>query len=240
MIASLSQRIICISKAVADCFDRCKNSQKTTVVYNAVVTDQTNISDPRNSFRQEWNIPDDVPLVAQVTNITSVKGCEDFVHAAARVHQAIPEAVFLLVGGTPYPEYKQKLVSLISHYKLEQCFILTGFYRNVSDIFSIIDLLVLASHYEPFGRVLIEAMSMEKPVIGTQTGGIPEIIENGVTGLLVPPRSPEELAQAIIKILQNPEMARQMGMAGRKRAREHFSIEQYVSKIQEIYKELLT
>ncbi len=81
-------------------------------------------------------------------------------------------------------------------------------------------------------------MAAGKPVIGTNVGGIPEIIEDGVTGLLVPPYSPDKLAEAIITILQNPSLAQQMGEAGRQRVGERFSVEQHVARIKEIYEEV--
>jgi glycosyltransferase involved in cell wall biosynthesis len=238
IVSGLSQRIVAISKAVADCFYRCKDATNIVVVYNAVTPDDSSMSDIKNDIRGQFNIPDDAPLVAQVSKLTPVKGCEDFVRAAAQIHQIMPEVVFLLIGGAPYPDYKQKITNLIADYKLEDHFILTGFRQDVSDIIRIIDLLVLPSHYEPFGRVLIEAMSAGKPVIGTTVGGIPEIIADGVTGILVPPNSPDELAKAVAKILEDPEVARQMGQAGQQRAQTFFSSQRYVREIKKVYEEL--
>lgn len=238
IVLGLSQRVICISKAVANCFYRCKNVTNVVVVYNAVLPETYSASNVRNAFRRELNVADNAWLVAQIGNLTPVKGCKDFVQAAAQVHQIMPEVVFLLIGGTPYPYYKQEIVNLIARHKLEDHFILVGFRQDISDIFPAIDLLVLPSHYEPFGRVLIEAMSASKPVIGTAVGGIPEIIVDGVTGILVSPRSPDELAQAIIAILRNPDMARQMGQAGHQRVQTLFGLERHVNEIEKIYEEL--
>lgn len=240
IISRLSHQIIAISKVVENSFNQCKSTSKVRVIYNPSGPHQSWSLSHTNDFRLKFNIPNDVSLVAQIANVTPVKGCEDFVQAVVHVCQAMPDTRFLLVGGTPYPDYQRIITSLIKYHGLQNHFILTGFRQDILDIYAAIDLLVLPSHYEPFGRVLIEAMAAGKPVIGTRVGGIPEIIDDGVTGLLVPPHSPEELAQAIIKILQDPEMARRMGEAGRKRAQELFSVERYVAEIEKIYEELLT
>ena len=240
IISRLSHRIIAISKVVENSFHQCKRTPKIRVIYNPSDLHQSSDLSHTNDFRLELNISDDVPLVTQIANVTPVKGCEDFVQAAVHVRRSIPDARFLLVGGTPYPDYQRGITNLIEYHDMQNHFILTGFRQDVLDIYRAIDLLVLPSHYEPFGRVLIEAMAAGKPVIGTRVGGIPEIIEDGVTGLLVPPHSPEKLAQAIIEILQNREMAHQMGEAGRIRAQELFSVERYVAEIEKIYEELLT
>jgi glycosyltransferase involved in cell wall biosynthesis len=240
IILSLSDQVIAISKAVAACFYGCGSTSKISLAYNAVSIQPSAFrSNLTIEFREQLGIKPKAPLVAQVTNITPVKGCEDFVHAAAQVHAVIPEAVFLLVGGTPYPDYQQKILDLITFYGLESCFFMPGFRDDVSDVFAAIDLAVLASSYEPFGRVVIEAMQAGRPVVGTAVGGIPEIIVEGVTGLLVPPSSPARLAQAIITILQNPEMAARMGIAGQTRVKEYFSSERYVNEVQKIYESLL-
>lgn len=240
IVLSLSDYVIAISKAVANAFYRCHETSKVTLVYNGVSFEQAAANPALEAqLRQKYGVKPTAPIVAQVTNLTPVKGCEDFVHAAAQVHKAIPEAVFLLVGGAPYPDYHQKILDLITHCGMETYFFLTGFRQDVMDIFKAIDLLVLPSSYEPFGRVAIEAMLAGRPVVGSAVDGIPEIIIDGETGLLAPPQSPDRLAQAIITILQDPELASRMGAAGYARAREHFSSEQYRNKIQKIYEAVM-
>lgn len=240
IILYLSNCVIAISKAVVDSFSQCRPSAKVVLVYNAVSIHQFEPkSDFARQFREQFGIKPEAPLVVQVTNLTPVKGCEDFVHAAAQVHQAIPEAVFLLVGGTPYPDYQQKILDLITFYGLEDCFKLTGFREDALDVLTAIDLAVIASAYEPFGRVVIEAMLAGRPVVGTAVGGIPEIIVEGITGLLVPPSAPPILAQAITTLLENPELAARMGAAGQARAKEYFGSDRYVTGIQKIYEKVL-
>jgi glycosyltransferase involved in cell wall biosynthesis len=115
----------------------------------------------------------------------------------------------------------------------------TGFLQNPIPVLQQLDIVVLPSKEEGFGLVLIEAMAAGKPVIGTLCGGIPEIIVDGETGLLVPPESPHELAKAISTLLKNPDLARRMGQAGRRRVEKHFSVDPYVENVEKVYLELL-
>lgn len=239
LVNHLADRIIAISNAVRLCFEQAGDASKIIVVHNAVDLPALDTLDAGDSIRRELDIPQGVPVVGEIANITPVKGYEDLVVAGAQVRQSIPNVRFMMVGGAPYASYKKRITMLINDYGLGDCFVFTGFRPDVPEIISTLDLLVLPSHYEPFGRALVEAMAAGKPVIGTNVGGIPEIIEDGVTGLLVPPGSPDDLAQAIITILQNPDMARRMGAAGCERAKARFSPERYATEIQKIYKELV-
>jgi len=103
-----------------------------------------------------------------------------------------------------------------------------------------LDIFVLTSIKEHFGRVVIEAMACGKPVIATNSGAVPEIVEDKVTGILVPPEDSEKLAEAIIELLEDKEKAKEMGIAGRKRVEELFSIEKHTRQIEEVYLSLLS
>ncbi|GAI28534.1 unnamed protein product, partial [marine sediment metagenome] len=118
--------------------------------------------------------------------------------------------------------------------------IFTGFVNDVKELYASLDLLVLPSQAESFGRVLIEAMAMEKPVVATRAGGAVEVVEDGVTGLLVPSNDTNGLARAIIKMLENEEDRRRKGKAGRERVKNMFSIEKNVKETQKVYMELLS
>lgn len=239
MVLALSERVIAISQAVAECFGGMPGSEKIKVVYNAIDIDAFAQSEARATYRQLLGAPGDVPLVGQVANVTAVKGYTDFIRAIPKVRKMMPEVRFVGVGGTPHADYKAITTRLMSELSLGDSLILTGFREDIPQIVAALDIFVLASHYEPFGRVLVEAMAAGKPVIGTNVGGIPEIIEDGVTGLLVPPHAPDDLAQAIIKILQDPDLARRLGAAGRERAKACFSPERYVTEVQKVYEGLL-
>jgi alpha-maltose-1-phosphate synthase len=102
-----------------------------------------------------------------------------------------------------------------------------------------LDVLVCPSHVEPFGRCLIEAMACEKPVVATRVGGIPEVVDDGTTGILVPPNSPELLATAVASLLNDAELSVRMGQAGRARVENHFAADAHVAAVLEVYGEVL-
>ena len=114
----------------------------------------------------------------------------------------------------------------------------TGFVQKdlLDSILLETDIFTLCTNFgEAFSLVPLEAMAMAKPVVATRVGGTPEAIEDGVTGLLIPPKNPDALTKVIIKLLKNKELARKMGEAGRKRAEEHFDINTMVNKTIQVY-----
>jgi glycosyltransferase involved in cell wall biosynthesis len=98
---------------------------------------------------------------------------------------------------------------------------------------------VLPSLGEHFGRVIVEAMAMEKPVVATDAGGVPEIVSQGITGLLVPPADPAALAAAILSLLEDPVRAARLGTAGRRRAASDFSLSRHLAAIEGLYARML-
>ena len=118
--------------------------------------------------------------------------------------------------------------------------IFTGFRRDVRRILSALDVVVLSSSApEPFGRVVIEGMAAGKPVVATAAGGVPEIITDGVDGLLVPAKDSKAMARAITWLLSNPECAKKMGAAARQRVVQDFTVTLHVAKIQSVYDAIL-
>lgn len=178
--------------------------------------------------RMEFGIDPDAPVAGMVGRLVGWKGPDYFIKAAARVTEAVPEARFLVVGDAIHGKksYVDTLKSLCNELGLADRIVFTGFRDDVRDIMSAMDVMVHASIFpEPFGCVLIEAMAEERPVVATAGGGVSEIVEDGVTGLLVPPRDVEAMAEAITTIFRDRNRAREMGAAGLRRVSESFSVE---------------
>ena len=116
---------------------------------------------------------------------------------------------------------------------------LLGFRRDMPSLLAAADICVLPAHAEACGRVLFEAMAMAKPLVATASGGTPEIVVDGVTGLLVPPRDPRALAEALLVLLTDPARRQALGTAGRERAVKQFSIHTYVQQTMAVYAEAL-
>jgi glycosyltransferase involved in cell wall biosynthesis len=180
--------------------------------------------------------------VGLIGRICPWKGQHIFVHAAALVHERFPNTRFLIVGSALFGEveYDRDVRRLPDVLGIQDVVTFTGFSSNVPAVIDAMDLIVHASTIgEPFGQVIIEAMSAGKPVVATNGGGVPEIVEDGKTGILVPMGNIQAMADAICRIIVDPDLAGEMGTRGRDRVRKHFTIEQTARKVESIYREVL-
>ncbi len=148
-----------------------------------------------------------------------------------------PDARFLVVGVTFnfHALFRAELEEWANDHGLRDCVFFTGQRADITEILSVTNIVVSASWHEPFGRVLIEAMAMARPVVGTNAGAAPEIIADGETGLLVPIQDPEALAAAVIDMARDRESAARMGRIGRQRVERNFSIEATVRKASAVF-----
>ncbi|MGQ9630787.1 MAG: glycosyltransferase family 4 protein [bacterium] len=211
-----------------------------SVVYNGVDLEDF-ISTEARSVRREFGIPPDEFLVGMVGRIETWKGHLTLLEAVARLSD-IPLKL-MIVGGAEISSdinLLERIRYRVSELNLDSKVIVTGYRRDVERLISSLDAVVVPSEGEPFGRVVIEGMAAGKPVIGTRSGGIPEIIVDGVTGFLVPPKDHEAIAQKLRELHENPQMARAMGEAGRERVAENFTAQRYVRGIEEIYDSILS
>ena len=201
------------------------------VVSNAVDLDR---------FRPRPKSPGDPLRVGIVANLLRVKGHVDFGEMArALIDRGWDSAEFWVIGGELEPGYQVELQQLAASLKVSGRVRFLGFRDDIEELISALDVLVCASHVEPFGRCLIEAMACERPLVATMVGGIPEVVEDGVSGFLVPPGDPRSLADAVERLLRDDHLRRKMGCSGRKRVEQLFSKEAHANRIYEIYRELI-
>jgi L-malate glycosyltransferase len=187
---------------------------------------------PRDRFRKEIGIDEAAPLIGTIGHFADHKGHRYLVEAVPAVLRRLPEARFVLVGeGGLRPTIESQTARM----GLEKEILFTGFRKDIPSILAAIDLFVLPSHLEGLCTSLMDAMAMKKPVVATRTGGIPEVVEDGVTGLLVPPRDPGALAEAIVAMMLDPGIRSRMSEAGLARVRERFSVGSMVDGTEEIY-----
>jgi glycosyltransferase involved in cell wall biosynthesis len=187
-------------------------------------------------LRQEWNIHPSRPVIGTVARFDRQKGHVYLIDATIKILKQIPSTKILLVGDGPLrPQMEDKAEAL----GLSDSIIFTGIRHDVQKILALLDLFVLPSLWEGLPVALLEAMAAGLPVVATAAGGTPEAVVDGTTGLLVPPRDPLALAKAITRLLNDPELRRQMGQAGQKRVIEHFSVERMVEQTQNLYEHLL-
>jgi glycosyltransferase involved in cell wall biosynthesis len=209
------------------------SSEKIRVIYNGVNVNRF-ARIQRNRKRLLPTVASDAKVVAVVANMYSrVKGHTHLIAAARVVCRVIPETIFLLVGdGRERPRLEQ----LVRDAGLENNFAFAGRREDIPELLACCDLSVLPSEAEAMPNALLEAMAAGLPAIATDVGGCPEIIEDGVSGLLVPPRDPEALSDAMLRILQNPSLAAALARAGQERIRTRFNLDRLIADFEHLYR----
>lgn len=242
ILFALAGRVIVISSAVRDRLSWTEKREKIHLIPNGVDVDRFH---PRNvqyrdSMRTELGIDPLSPVVCTMCRLAPLKQVDVFIRAAAGIASAVPKAKFL-VCGREAPDstgHRVELENLARDLGVGEKVIFAGFRTDPHKVLASADLLVLASSEEAFGRVLIEAMATGLPVLGTATGGIPDVIEDGKTGYLFDIGDHETLSRLAIRILQDKTLAGTLGRNGRHRVEEAFSITAHVKRIQSLYEEM--
>jgi glycosyltransferase involved in cell wall biosynthesis len=176
--------------------------------------------------------------IGVIGRISPWKGQDIFLKAAARLRRDFNEVVFRVIGDPLFGEeaYQRQLLALCTELDLGDRVQFTGFVSNIPEQLADLDIVVHSSVIgEPFGQVIIEAMAAGKPLIATDGGGVPEIVVDGATGLLVPMGDVEAMAAAMDRLVSNPKIRERMGRSGRDRARRVFHIDQTVKKLHRVY-----
>ena len=214
-------------------------SDKVIKIYNGIELSEYEPDYFGKSFktvRKEYNIGEEACFIGAVGRMVWQKGFEYLIRAMPTITKKCPEAKFLIVGVGPL---RERLEALGERLKVKENLIFTGFRSDISDILAAVDLLVVPSLLEGFPMITLEAMAMAKPIVATNIDGMTEQLTNGENGLLVPPKDPGALANAIIRFLSDKKSAQQMGMAARKRVEQEFSVEKMVSETEKVYMDLL-
>lgn len=236
LVEYLTDKLITNSNYVADQFAFAP-AEKISVVYNAVDTGTFINAVSSGRLRKELGVGMDCPLIGIIGSIHRHKNHEDLIRAVGRLNKESINCRLVVIGQAD-SEYKPYLLEIIDELEIGDSVSFLEFRNDMPEVFSELDLVVVASLAEPFGRTTIEAMAAGKPVVATNTGASPEIVVDGVTGYLVPPRVPEKMAEAIKKLLCDPEAARNMGLAGRDRVLKLFTKENYVSGVEKVFKNI--
>jgi L-malate glycosyltransferase len=207
---------------------------KIRVVHNGVDLDRFKVRANRKNLFPELR---HFKLVVMVGNMhTDVKGHPWFIQGAAEVVRGFPNVRFLLVGeGAMRPRFEE----LARETGIREQIVFLGHRSDIPEVLSCCDVAVLSSTAEGLPNALLEYLAAGLPTIATAAGGNLEIINDGVTGLLVPPRDPHALARAMLRVLENPELAAALACAGQRYVEQNFGFEQLIAKTSELYSELL-
>jgi glycosyltransferase involved in cell wall biosynthesis len=235
--------VICISNAVRKNMEnQGLNSQNLVTIYNGLDPKRVVVTKSRAEIRREFNLSKNTPVIGIVGNIKCWKGQDTVVLATKEIKKRFPNIKCLIVGDTAKSDrpFLEELNAIVSKCNLEKDIIFTGYRENVPDYMNAMDIVIHASTQgEPFGRVLLEAMALEKPLIGARGGAVPEIINEPYTGLMFQPGNYDELAMSIIRLLDNPQKSIAMGRRGRSRLEKHYHISNNIERTQALYHALL-
>lgn len=196
----------------------------------------TNYFQPQSSqleVRKSLGASPGETLIGLIGRLDRQKGQIEFIEAAFQISRKHPNTKFVLIGAETAGEsgISQEINKLIHRYGLEQQVRLTDFRKDVPEVMNALDIFVMPSYEENFGNVLLEAMASGRPCIGTNSGGTPEIIDHGRTGLLVEPKSATSLAQGLEKLLSDPSWAASLGKSARRKAVETYDLESVFQRV---------
>jgi glycosyltransferase involved in cell wall biosynthesis len=188
-----------------------------------------------DGVRAEFGIPAEAPLVATIGSFKPQKDHPNLIRAMVDVRREIPDARLILVGDGAG---RERIERDLSTFGLEDSVVLAGYREDARRIAAACDVFVLSSRHEGLSIALLEAMALNKPVVVTRVGGLPEVVEDGRQGFVVPPREPATLARAISDVLSDDALRVRMGKASGERARA-FDIRTAVARMEQVYEDLL-
>jgi glycosyltransferase involved in cell wall biosynthesis len=204
---------------------------RAVTVHEGIDLGRVDAAPPAKLHEELW-LPHHAPIVGNVAALVPHKGQRHLVEAAALVVRRVPDARFVIAGEG---ELRAALEKQIKDHRLEKHVLLAGFRPDVLSVHKAIDIFVMSSVTEGLGTSLLDAMACGKPVVATATGGIPEVVADGETGVLVAPRDPAAMADAIVRLLEDGNLRQQMGNAGLTRVRRKFSAERMVQQTVRVY-----
>lgn len=230
----LSDAFIAVSDAVREVLveEHGIPAEKVVRIYNGVELDAFRPG-PRNGFllKRELGLNPDAPLVGTIGRLVYQKAHDVFLEAAALAAWAVPDAQFLIVGEGPLRPRLERMTRALD---LRNCRFV-GFRSDIPEILSLMDVFALPSILEGLPRALLEAMALAKPVIATRIDGVREVVEHGATGLLIPPGEPAALADAIVRLVRDGNLAARLGAAARRCVVTRFTVDRMVAEVDRLY-----
>lgn len=219
-------------------------AEKVRIIRNGIDLSRYSGKPGETGVREELGLPPEAPLVLMLSRLNPQKGVDDFIKAAAMVRLQRPDVRFLLIGEKltyqgdgfgPDAPYHNYLHELCVNLGVDDRIVFTGHRSDVPALLAEGAISVLPSHSEGLSNTLLESMTAGLPIVATRVGGNAELVEDGVNGILVPPQAPATLANAILRILDDPDLAQRFSSAARAKAMQHFSMEKMIRDTETLY-----
>ena len=238
-LTSFCKRVICISNFEGESALKYHvvNKKKLRVIFNGVEIDEIrkNINNTRVT-REQFGIPEGVPIIGMVGRISEQKAPDTFIRMAEKISLKLPNAHFIIVGDG---ENRDNIERMISNRNLQNIVHITGWLSNPNDYLALFDVGVLLSRWEGFGLVICEYMAAGIPLVSTKTDAIPDLVEDGVNGLLVDIDDDHNAADAVLRILNDETLRSKLIENGTRVVEEKFSIERVAKEHEALFEEIL-
>ena len=232
----MDDALIVVSEGLCSFLQSAEHLPRRKMVVIGHGIDATARPAPRSEVRSALGLPHHGPLIGAVGRLSPEKGQTVLLRALPAVLAAFPEATCVLAGEGPAREELESEARVLG---IRERVVFLGYRRDVPDVLAALDLFVQPSRYEGFGLSLLEAMAAGLPVVASRVGGIPELVEDGVTGVLVPPDAPAALSGAILRLLRDRVEARRLAEAAARRARERHSLGAIADRVDRLYRDVL-
>lgn len=237
---TLSDRVFCISDATAEIFRRRGRAANVSTLYNPIDLAAYAAASRSADVRRALGASDEDLLIGTVGRIHPRKDLETFVHAAALAAKGRPRARFVIVGATEGPAeeaYLDQLRANAARLGITERLLFAGARRDMPATFKAMDVFVLSSRHEGFGRVVAEAMAAGVPSVVTREGALPELVTDGVDGFTAAPATPDDFATKMARLIDDPSLRERLGAAARERAAA-FDAEACATRVLETYRVL--
>lgn len=233
------RKVIAISEAVKTHLelDLKVKSKNIELVYNGLdIRKYPGYNSEQIAESKKWIGLRQGPVIGNIARLSSVKGQNYLIEAMKKVAERFSDVQLLFVGDG---KIKEDLVKQAADLGLNKNIIFIPSIQDTSSVLALMDIFVMCSIQEGLGLSIMEAQAMGIPVIATNVGGIPELVENNKTGILVPPQDSASIARAIISLLENKQLAKQLGVNAQKNIQENFTLDKMVDKTEALYKTVL-
>lgn len=228
------ERVIAVSSAVREELRRGGVPAERIRLVHEGVPDRSPQTGGATALR-ELGVPEGAPVIGNVAALTDHKDHATLLEAAALVVRERPDVRFVILGEG---EKREELLSLGQRLGLQDHVIFAGFRQDLDRLLPAFDVFCLSSHQEGLGTSLLDAMAFARPIVATAAGGIPDAVEDGVTGRLVPVRDAPALARAMAELIADPARREEMGARGRERFLARFTADRMVASTLDVYAEL--
>ncbi len=209
---------------------------KFTVIPNAIDLSPFRGKMNKTSAKRKLGIRPSTKVIGMVANLLPVKAPDVLIKAVPEVIEKFPNTLFVLAGDGPL---QPDLESLAENLKVSKCIRFLGYRSDIADVIAAFDIGAMCSKVETHGISILEMMAAGVPVVAPDVGGIPEVIENEINGVLFPQGNPDQLAESVICLLSDPKIAHRLGKAGQNRVYEKFSVERMVRSTEQIFQSCL-